>query len=44
MNLYKQFTAKPYSLLVIDSTPGSANSFTFQKEFFRKNIKTNQDN
>ena len=39
MNLYKKCTAKPYSLLVIDTTIASDNSSRF-----RKNIKTNHDN
>ena len=38
-NLYKKCTAKPYSVLVIDTTPASDNSLRF-----RKNIKTNHGN
>ena len=37
MNLYKELTGKPYSLLVIDA-------FTFQKEYFRKKVKANHGN
>ena len=37
MNLYKELTGKPYPLLVIDA-------FTFQKEYFRKKVKTNHGN
>ena len=44
MNLYKKCTAKPYSFLVIDATLASHNPSTFQKESFRKEIKTNHDN
>ena len=36
MNLYKQFTAKPYLLLVIDSTPGSDNSSLFGKNLLER--------
>ena len=38
-NLYKKCTAKPYSVLVIDTTPASDNSLCF-----RKNMKTNHGN
>ena len=38
MNLYKKCTAKPYYFSVIDAT-----AFTFQKESFRKNTKTNRE-
>ena len=45
MNLYKKCTAELYHFLVVDTTLASDNqSFTFQKEFLRKNIKTNRDN
>ena len=44
MNLYKECTEKPYSFLVIDNTLVSDKSFTFQKESYRKNIKTNNEN
>ena len=44
MNLYKKYAAKPYSFLVIDATLASAKNLTFQKEYFRKNIKNNHDN
>ena len=37
MNRYKKLTGKPYSLLVIDA-------FMFQKEYFRKKVKTNHGN
>ena len=40
MNPYKKCTAKSYSFLVIDSTLASDNPL-FQKDSFRKNIKTN---
>ena len=36
MNLYKQFTAKPYLLLVIDSTPGSDNSSLFRMNLLER--------
>ena len=39
INLYKKFTSKPYSFLVIDTTLASDNSLCF-----RKNIKVNHDN
>ena len=44
MNLYKKCK---YSFLVIDTTLAldkTQDSFTCQKEFFKKNIKTNHDN
>ena len=45
INLYKKRTEKSYSLLVIDATLSSDRcSFTFEKESFGKNIKTNHDN
>ena len=45
MNLYKECTEKPYSFLVIDNTLVSDKSlFTFQKESYRKDIKTNNEN
>ena len=45
MNLYKKCTAELYYFLVVDTALASDNqSFTFQKEFLRKNIKTNRDN
>ena len=44
MNIYRTFTAKPYSFLVVDATLASDNHFSFEKESFRKNIKTNHDN
>ena len=40
MNLYKKFTAKPYSFLVIDATFASDNLLRFN----RKNRKTNHAN
>ena len=43
MNLYKECTEKSYSFLVIDNTLVSDKSFTFQKESYRKNIKTNNE-
>ena len=45
MNLYKKCTAKPCSFLVIDATFASGNLLCFKKEkqFFRKNMKTNYD-
>ena len=36
MNLYKQFTAKSYLLLVIDSTPGSDNSSLFRMNLLER--------
>ena len=39
INLYKKYTAKLHSFLVIDTTLASYNS-----SFFRKNIKTNYVN
>ena len=39
MNLYQKCTAKPYSLLVINSTLALDNPLRF-----KKNIKTNHDN
>ena len=39
INRYKKFTAKLYSFLVTDTT-----FFLFQKEFLRKDIKTNYNN
>ena len=44
MNAYKKYTAKPYSCLVIVVYYAIRESFAFQKESFRKNIKTNHDN
>ena len=44
MNLYKKCTANPFSFLVIDCYSCIKYSFTFQKDSFRKNIKTNHDN
>ena len=44
MNLYKKCTANPFSFLVIDCCSCIKYSFTFQKDSFRKNIKTNHDN
>ena len=41
INLYKKYNAKPYSSLVNDTS--TRKSFTFQKQFFTKNIKTNHD-
>ena len=38
MNLYIKYTAKSYLFLVNDAT------LVFQKESFRKNIKTNYEN
>ena len=44
MNLYNKCTAKPYSFLVMDTTLASDKSLLFQKESFRKNIKSNHEN
>ena len=44
VNSYKKCTAKPYSFLATDSTLVLDNLFTFQKESFRKNMKTNHGN
>ena len=46
MNLYKKCTARPYSFLVIDTTPASDNSLCFRKNIFKKydNMATNHDN
>ena len=43
MNLYKRCTAKSNFFLVIDANLASE-SFAFQKESFRKNIKDNHEN
>ena len=44
MNLSKKYTAKPYSVLVIDVTLASDNPLRFRKNLMEKNIKTNHDN
>ena len=44
MNLYKKCIAKSSSFLVIDDMLVSDNLSPFQKESFRKNIKTNHEN
>ena len=45
MNLYKKCTPKPYCFSVIDATLALDNqSFMFQKESFKKKVKTNHDN
>ena len=36
MNLYKKYTAKPYSFLVIDATLASDNSSRFRKKFLER--------
>ena len=36
LNLYKKFTAKPYSFLVIDATLSSDNLLRFRKNLFEK--------
>ena len=36
MNLYKKWTAKPYSFLVIDTTLASDNSSRFRKNLLNK--------
>ena len=38
MNFYKKCTAKPYAILVIDTTLASNNPSTFRKTCFQKNI------
>ena len=38
MNFYKQCTAKPYAILVIDTTLASNNPSTFRKTCFQKKI------
>ena len=43
MNLYRKCTAKIYSFLVMHASC-IRQSFTFQRESFRKNIKTTHDN
>ena len=44
LTFYKKCTAKPFSFLVVDATLAIDKSSTFQKESFRKNIKTNHEN
>ena len=44
MNLYKKSISEPYSFLVIDTTIASYDLSNFRKKYFRKNVKTNQDN
>ena len=44
MNLYKKFTAKPYSFLVMDATLVSDNSSHFREKCFKKYTKNNLDN
>ena len=36
MNLYKKFTAKPYSFLVIDTTLASDNPLRFRKNLIER--------
>ena len=36
MNCYKKFTAKPYSLLVIDAALASDNSSSFRKNLLER--------
>ena len=36
MNLYKKCTSKPYSFLVIDTTPASDNSSRFRKDLLER--------
>ena len=36
MDLYKKCTAKPYSFLVIDATPGSDNPLRFRKNLLER--------
>ena len=43
MNVYKKFTAKPYSFLVIDATLASDNLLRFRNNFSRNITKTNYD-
>ena len=43
MNFYKKYAAKPYSFLAIHYYFFIRQSFTFQEESFKKNIKTNHD-
>ena len=42
MNLYKKYTAKPYSFLIIDATLALDNLLRFVKNL-TKNIKPNHD-
>ena len=44
MSLYKQFTTKPNSFLVTKATRASDNSSSFNKKYYRTNIKANYDN
>ena len=44
MNLCKKCTTSPYFFLVIQSYSSIKYSFTIEKEYFRKNIKTNHEN
>ena len=44
MNIYKKYTANPYSFLVIDGTLASDNSLRFRKNFSENNMKTNHGN
>ena len=44
MNLYRKCTAKPNSFFSYWCYSCIRQSFTFQKDSFRKNIKTNHDN
>ena len=36
MNLYKQYTAKPYSFLIIDTTLASDNTSRFRKNILER--------
>ena len=42
MNLYKKYTAKPYSFLVIDATLASDNPLRFRKNLLER-VMTNDD-
>ena len=44
VNLYKKYTVKPNSFLVINTTISSDNPLLFIKHLLEKNIKTNHDN
>ena len=43
LNLYRKFTAKPYSFLVIDTNLASNNFSRFRKSLLEKTLKTNHD-
>lgn len=44
MNLDKKFTAKQHSFLMIGTSLPSNNPSGFRRKWFRRNIKTNNDN